>query len=91
MVSKALVGIVAHVLLESFAAGRAITRRDVVHKVAKIKPELNHPRIELEIAHCLNILEGKGTLQRIEGKFYAPGERLCKVRRSAVAGEKHEG
>jgi len=61
------------------------TRQYIVEQIRAEHPELNHPRLDLEVARFLQYLIKTRKVQRREGKFYAPGEVLCESEEPAHA------
>jgi hypothetical protein len=75
MLNNELADIVSNLLVTCFKEGGAPTRKFIVTMVKKHHAHLNHPKLDLEIGLALNRLVDRETLQRVKGKFYAPGSR----------------
>jgi len=75
-VNQDLANTVADELMSFFDARQLPTRRALLDRIIVNHPHLNFPKLDLVLGMGLNDLVNSGTLQRVQGKFYAPGERF---------------
>ena len=65
-------------LMMVFTASKMVARKWLVDEIRRDYPHLVTPRLDLIVGILLNGLVDHGTLQRVQGRFYAPGKRFCK-------------
>lgn len=56
----------------------AVTRRMLLDRIRNTAPYLDCPTLDLSLGTILNGLVADGTLKRVGGKWYVPGERCFK-------------
>jgi len=66
-------------LLYFFEKGLAPSRKAMVNRIRQQQHGLHDDRrLDLKVANLLNSLVKAGTLRRIKGKLYVPGDQYCK-------------
>lgn len=62
-------------LMEAFNKQNMPNRKYIRERIKQKHSHLIHPQLDLYIGRILNKLVTDGLLQRISGKYYAPGDK----------------
>ena len=82
---KAVCKATADALLWFWGEHEVPTRRSIVSRILVKQPELQDPRLDLEVATHLEHLVIRGIVQRKVGKVYLPGDKYLEPAHAGTA------